>query len=103
MTYEAHIEDEEVETYCSYCDELSHNGSDAYCSETCYNMAEFGNEEGLEMKVWGRWEFITFLEETLIPDLKRSGNHSTAEDFETAVFFMSSTLLQRQFERRNDI
>ena len=39
-------------------------------------------------KIWRREEFIEFLEETLIPDLKESGKIATAEDFETAVFFM---------------
>lgn len=39
-------------------------------------------------KIWTRGDFIEFLEETLIPDLKESGRHATAEDFETAVFFM---------------
>ena len=33
-------------------------------------------------------QFICFLEETLIPDLKESGMDFTAEDFETAVYFM---------------
>ena len=33
-------------------------------------------------------QFIHFLEETLIPDLKESGMDFTAEDFETAVYFM---------------
>jgi hypothetical protein len=33
-------------------------------------------------------EFITYLTKTLIPDLKRSGSKYTAEDFETAVYFM---------------
>tara|TARA_B100000131_G_C17634774_1_gene417502 strand:+ start:144 stop:359 length:216 start_codon:yes stop_codon:yes gene_type:complete len=41
-----------------------------------------------ETKTWEREEFIWFLENTLIPDLKESGRHATAEDFETAVFFM---------------
>ena len=33
-------------------------------------------------------EFIEFLEVTLIPDLKESGMDATAEDFETAVYYM---------------
>jgi len=41
-----------------------------------------------ESKTWTRYEFIEFLEETLIPDLKESGYIYTAEDFETAVYFM---------------
>ena len=43
----------------------------------------------VEMKTWTRADFIWFLENTLIPDLKESGRHSTAEDFETAVYFMT--------------
>ena len=43
----------------------------------------------VEMKTWTRADFIWFLENTLIPDLKESGLHSTAEDFETAVYFMT--------------
>ena len=39
-------------------------------------------------KIWRREEFIEFLEKTLIPDLYESGKIATAEDFETAVFFM---------------
>lgn len=30
-------------------------------------------------------QFIAFLNETLIPDLKKSGTEATAEDFESAV------------------
>tara|TARA_Y100000296_G_C5009394_1_gene174308 strand:+ start:359 stop:493 length:135 start_codon:yes stop_codon:yes gene_type:complete len=33
-------------------------------------------------------QFIHFLENTLIPDLKESGSDFMAEDFETAVYFM---------------
>ena len=33
-------------------------------------------------------DFIDFLVTTLIPDLKDSGMEATAEDFESAVFFM---------------
>lgn len=50
---------------------------------------EWRKENGpTEEKIWYRKDFIWFLENTLIPDLKDSGLHSTAEDFETAVFFM---------------
>jgi len=35
-----------------------------------------------------RADFIDYLENTLIPDLKESGRVMTAEDFETAVAFM---------------
>ena len=43
----------------------------------------------VEMKTGTRADFIWFLENTLIPDLKERGRHSTAEDFETAVYFMT--------------
>ena len=33
-------------------------------------------------------DFISFLKHTLIPDLKESGMDATAEDFETAVYYM---------------
>ena len=33
-------------------------------------------------------DFISFLKHTLIPDLHESEMHATAEDFETAVYFM---------------
>jgi len=33
-------------------------------------------------------DFISFLKHTLIPDLKESGMDATAEDFETAVYFI---------------
>lgn len=39
---------------------------------------------------WNRLDFIEYLKKTLIPDLKDSGKHATAEDFETAVFFMDT-------------
>lgn len=51
-------------------------------------MRKFAHVE--EMAIWDREDFIKFLKETLIPDLKDSGNYSTAEDFETAVFFMDT-------------
>lgn len=35
-----------------------------------------------------REDFIQYLEERLIPDLKESGHEYTAKDFETAVRFM---------------
>jgi hypothetical protein len=52
-----------------------------------------------EVYTWHREDFIEFLEETLIPDLKESGRHATAEDFETAVFFMRWKQSTRTFER----
>ena len=57
-----------------------HNGDVTYPESS-----DFGTT-----RTWERKDFIKFLKETLIPDLKRSGNHSTAEDFETAVFFMDT-------------
>ena len=71
-----------------------HNGDVTYPESS-----DFGTT-----RTWERKDFIKFLKETLIPDLKRSGNHSTAEDFETAVFFMdtvptplgASYVIQRQ-------
>lgn len=52
-----------------------------------------------EVYTWHREDFIEFLEETLIPDLKESGRYATAEDFETAVFFMRWKQSTRTFER----
>jgi len=40
-------------------------------------------------------EFIDYLENTLIPDLKESDHVATAEDFETAVGFMRDGDLRR--------
>jgi hypothetical protein len=37
---------------------------------------------------WDKADFIYYLENRLIPDLKESGRDATAEDFETAVAFM---------------
>lgn len=37
---------------------------------------------------WTREEFIDYLRETLIPDLRESGRDCTADDFETAIEFM---------------
>ena len=51
-------------------------------------MRKFAHVE--EMAIWDREDFIKFLKETLIPDLKDSGNYATAEDFETAIFFMDT-------------
>jgi len=40
-------------------------------------------------RIWSSKKvFIGFLENTLIPDLKESGMEFTAEDFETAVYYM---------------
>ena len=39
-------------------------------------------------KVWTRGTFSHYLRTSLIPDLKSSGHIFTAEDFETAVYFM---------------
>ena len=40
-------------------------------------------------RIWSsKAEFVRFLEDTLIPDLKESGLEFTAEDFETAVYYM---------------
>ena len=33
-------------------------------------------------------EFVEYLVENLIPDLKESGMEATAQDFESAVFFI---------------
>lgn len=37
---------------------------------------------------WTREEFIAYLRETLIPDLRESGRDATADDFQTAIEFM---------------
>jgi len=37
---------------------------------------------------WTRKDFISFLQSTLIPDLRDSGLDATADDFDTAIFFM---------------
>ena len=57
-----------------------HNGDVTYPESTFFG----------KMKAWDREDFIKFLKETLIPDLKLSGKYATAEDFETAVFFMET-------------
>lgn len=54
-----------------------------------YNFS--GKEEGI--KGWNRQDFINYLEKTLIPDLHESGSTFTAEDFETAVFFIKNPLV----------
>lgn len=36
-------------------------------------------------------EFIAYLQETLIPDLKDSGHFATAADFEACILFMTGT------------
>jgi hypothetical protein len=33
-------------------------------------------------------EFVSYLESTLIPDLRESGRDATADDFQTAVYFI---------------
>lgn len=40
---------------------------------------------------WTKESFITYLRNTLIPDLKESGRDFTAEDFETAIHFMEDS------------
>mgnify|MGYP003121042774 FL=1 len=69
-----------------------HNGDVTYPESTFFG----------KMATWDREDFIKFLKETLIPDLKRSGNHSTAEDFETAVFFMATIPMRDITTRRFD-
>jgi hypothetical protein len=34
-------------------------------------------------------DFINFLKNTLIPDLRRSGTNETADDFEEAIYWMT--------------
>lgn len=63
-------------------------------------MRKFAHVE--EMAIWDREDFIKFLKETLIPDLKDSGNYATAEDFETAVFFMDTIPMRKIATRRFD-
>lgn len=41
---------------------------------------------------WTKDEFIEYLLNTLIPDLKESGREATAEDFETTVAFLQPKL-----------
>ncbi len=40
-------------------------------------------------------EFIAYLQETLIPDLRESGRDATAADFEAAVLFMTGSNVVR--------
>jgi hypothetical protein len=35
-----------------------------------------------------RDEFVAYLRETLIPDLRADGRHATASDFEAAILFI---------------
>jgi len=44
-----------------------------------------------------RYEFIDFLNDTLIPDLKETGLTATAEDFEEAVKYMKAEPEHRTF------
>jgi hypothetical protein len=52
---------------------------------------------GNEIKIVGvampmtREEFVAYLRETLIPDLRRSGWNNTASDFEAAVLFIQGS------------
>lgn len=39
-----------------------------------------------------RSDFVQYLRETLIPDLRESGNDATAADFEACVLFMEGAL-----------
>ena len=63
-----------------------------------------------ETRTWTKADFMWFLQNTLIPDLHRSGSHATAEDFETAVYFMTVQFddgepffpTERPFTRRLD-
>ncbi len=41
-----------------------------------------------------RDEFVRYLVETLIPDLRISGSDATADDFEAAVAFIEDPTLQ---------
>lgn len=42
----------------------------------------------------GRGEFVAYLRDTLIPDLRESGRHATAEDFLAAVAFIEDPELE---------
>ena len=44
-------------------------------------------------------DFINFLENTLIPDLKRSGNDATAEDFEEAIYWITKKVEINDIEK----
>lgn len=44
-----------------------------------------------------RSEFIAYLEETLIPDLRASGSEATADDFEAAGRFISDPTLDEVY------
>ena len=73
-----------------------HNGDVTYPESNDFEW------NGQKMKTWDREDFIKFLKETLIPDLKLSGKYSTAEDFETAVFFMETIPMRDITTRRFD-
>jgi hypothetical protein len=49
-----------------------------------------------EINGWKQEDFLLYLNTTLIPDLKRDGAESMAEDFEAAVAFinLASKLLE---------
>ena len=46
-------------------------------------------------------EFIDYLENTLIPSLKESGNTATAEDFETALHYLSRGDIRTLIREKN--
>lgn len=56
------------------------------------------------MTEWNsKFEFIEFLEHTLIPDLRESGMDATADDFKTAVDYMSPPYERLTFVSRNTV
>lgn len=61
-------------------------------SEAVFNLTQkviTHTYENGSQDVWTKLNFIEYLQETLIPDLRESGKDATADDFETCIKFMS--------------
>jgi hypothetical protein len=62
-----------------------------YNWRTCGAVSHTNKEKNMNNTTTGwdsKQDFVEYLTDTLIPDLKESGMDATAEDFETAVHFM---------------
>lgn len=52
------------------------------------NYPKINSSKKITVKGWHKADFINFLRNTLIPDLRESGSDSMADDLEVAMWFI---------------
>jgi hypothetical protein len=74
-----------------FCHALNEDSYTAHELRLIATLCECEDPEEGPLRDWEDKEFVDYLEQRLIPDLKESGKEATAEDFERCVSLLRSS------------